>query len=88
MARGRVRKGHPQKARAACDEQQLVFDFSAPKPVRKRRVLSATDRRKFITNRKCLKCDKQHRSRWPGLCPKCKRHVDYIHWEEDYSGAA
>lgn len=57
---------------------QLSFCFQAPKPVRqKRRQLTPEERRKCATSRRCLKCGGLHRSRWPGLCDKCKRHVDY-----------
>jgi hypothetical protein len=48
----------------------------------KKPTLSAIEKRKFITNRKCLKCDGQHRSRWPGICKSCKRHVDQDELEE------
>lgn len=47
-----------------------------------KKELSAVEKRKFITNRKCLRCDGQHRSRWPGICKACKRHVDQEDLEE------
>ena len=71
-------------------EDQLSFDFTVRGRMKPKKDAQARPKRRgVVTNRRCLKCDKQHRSRWPGICHKCKRHVDYKSGdqEDDYTVA-
>lgn len=76
------------EARGICrDGAQVEFDLQLPPVlVEVRLPVPLSGDSKFRTNRRCLVCGGQYRARYPGVCKKCKRHVDYKQrGEEDYT---
>lgn len=70
----------------APEPKQLDFTFDFGEELRRDRELNpptAPEKRKFISWRKCLRCDRKFRQKWPGLCARCKRHEDYLDGGED-----
>jgi hypothetical protein len=77
------------RLRAPREMTQLELSFDLLEEVRRSRKKPSRsdDKIRAMKKRKCLRCEGEFKSRLPGVCQKCKRHVDWLEdeGEEDYS---
>jgi predicted Zn-ribbon and HTH transcriptional regulator len=76
------------KKRFTREMVQLELSFDALEEIRRsRKPPTRSDKICALKKRGCLRCGREYKSRYPGVCPKCKRHVDWIEdeGEDDYS---
>lgn len=67
--------------------KQCEFSFDLGEEMRIARELNpplSPEKRKFVTWRNCLKCDRGFRSKINRLCERCKRHEDYLEGEDGF----
>lgn len=68
------------------EPKQFSFIFDLGEELRWERETNPTlppEKRKFVTVRKCLRCDRTFRSKVMRICARCKRHEDYLDGGDD-----
>jgi hypothetical protein len=68
------------------EPKQFEFLFDLGEELRRDRLQNPPlppEKKKFVSWRNCLRCDRRFRSKIMRICERCKRHEDYLAGGDD-----